>query len=92
MKVCTFVIEWCVETLGEQRYLPDTVKGINSHQLALVYVTLKIVYIREKCTFEHHVAATSRMYLTLKNMDYPYSPIRLLMATADPAPYCNGDN
>lgn len=25
MKVCTFVIEWYVETLYEQRYLPDTV-------------------------------------------------------------------
>ena len=27
MKVCTFVIEWCEETLDEQRYLPDTVRG-----------------------------------------------------------------
>ena len=50
------------------------------------------MYIREKCTLEYHVEATSRMYLTLKKMDYPHSPIRLLMAAADPAPYCNGDN
>jgi hypothetical protein len=46
----------------------------------------------EKCTLEHHVEVASRMYLTLKKMDYPHSPIRFLMATADPAPYCSGDN
>lgn len=30
MTVCAFVIEWCEETLDEQRYLPDTVRGILS--------------------------------------------------------------
>jgi hypothetical protein len=50
------------------------------------------VYIRGKCTLEQHVEATSRMYLILKIMDYTHSPICLLMATTDPAPYCNGDN